>query len=854
MRCNSYRGTPVVIPFLGDAMVDFLDSTCDRLSPPRIDYGQATVERHWSGGKVFLVAIFNCSDNYEFDFSGNSMMFCSKYKWMGNQPHCIPRMDYTEDYTEWDEDTYTYEARTQPGVTKDCGDHNGGCAHECNKSTNKCECWKGYYLNPSDLSSCKDIDECQDSNGGCAQVCNNLPGEFVCTCETGYRIDDSNDKTCVDINECEDSALSWDCEGGCENLIGSYRCLPSTDGILEDTDDSTQNDYGVFPGTIKCKPGFQLSADGSECQDINECALEDEDPQTGRIIHRFCEYKCENTKGSFRCHCPEGYNLLEDKQSCTLSGLHPPAPSTIKEDDAKTLPAKSTNASLVNVTRCTYQIMYLSNGNFKCNCPGYKLSDDQHSCLMDKSFCSTGKGHERCSPGTCLLREDETDFTCKCPLGFRSEGLSCQDVNECTDGTHLCSHECQNTHGSYQCSCPQGLTLSNNFTCTDPCEPNSNGCDHMCLADKGGECSCREGYRLKSDGKSCEDVDECLEHNGGCDQKCRNLQGTHACSCDRGYELTKDKRTCQKTNLQPRDNCRQLQKPRNGNVSCMRHIEKQFFKWNCAITCNVGYVLQGSRHRTCNYSGKWDGSETKCVEKRVLQTSGPRTELCPALKPAHNGVISPEICTQGPSKNGVNCQLKCDSGFVPIGHLQTTCVLGLGWTIKSELQCTPEWQSPEQTNAFGFLKSLLIAPRNSTRNQIVSPTTESPHGSDKFNTRANIRSNPLNSVQQIYPSRLIPSLTEPPYDSRSKPARPNRPPVQSAITFDHKSETRSKPAQLTVIDGSEYYIVCPDRGTIRVSAENSVNLPQGCSRQKVLPSNNLSRRMRSSHRHRNTNS
>ncbi|XP_052846692.1 signal peptide, CUB and EGF-like domain-containing protein 1 isoform X2 [Drosophila gunungcola] len=710
-----------------------------------------------------------------------------------------------------------YEARTRPGVTKDCGDDNGGCAHECNKSANKCECWEGYYLDPSDLSSCKDVDECEESNGGCAQVCNNLPGEFVCTCETGYRIDESNGKTCVDINECEDSALSWDCQGGCENLIGSYRCLPSTDGILEDTGVSIQNDDGVFPGTIKCKPGFQLSFDGSECQDINECALEDEDPQTGRIIHRFCEYKCENTKGSFRCHCPEGYHLLEDKESCALSGLHTPAPLTIKEDDAKTFPAKSTNASLVNVTRCTYQIMYLPNGNYKCGCSGYKLSEDQHSCLMDKSFCSTGKGHERCSPGTCLLREDEMDFTCKCPLGFRSEGLSCQDVNECTDGTHMCSHECQNTYGSYQCSCPQGLMLSNNFTCTDPCEPNKNGCDHMCLADKGGECSCREGYRLKNDGKSCEDVDECLEHNGSCEQMCLNLQGTHACSCDTGYKLAKDKRTCQKTNLKPRDNCRQLQKPRNGNVSCMRHIEKQFVKWNCGITCNVGYVLQGPRHRTCNYSGKWDGSETKCVEKRVLQTSGPRAELCPALKPAHNGVISPEICTKGPSKNGVNCQLKCDSGFVPIRHLQTTCVLGLGWTIKSELQCTPEWQSPEQTNAFGFLISLLIASSNSSSNQTESPTTE------------------------------------PPYDSRSKPARPNRPALQSAITYDHKSETRSEPAQLTSNDGSEYYIVCPDRGTIRVPAEKSVNLPQGCNRQKVPPSN---RRMRSSHRHRhrNTNS
>ena len=33
------------------------------------------------------------------------------------------------------------------------------------------------------------------------------------------------------------------------------------------------------------------------------------------------------------------------------------------------------------------------------------------------------------------------------------------DINECV-GSHGCSHGCTNTNGSFQCTCPDGLFLS----------------------------------------------------------------------------------------------------------------------------------------------------------------------------------------------------------------------------------------------------------------------------------------------------------------------------------------------------------------------------------------------------------
>ena len=43
------------------------------------------------------------------------------------------------------------------------------------------------------------------------------------------------------------------------------------------------------------------------------------------------------------------------------------------------------------------------------------------------------------------------------------------DIDECTDGTHMCEQICQDTPGFYTCSCPQGFDLN----------PNGRNCDGM---------------------------------------------------------------------------------------------------------------------------------------------------------------------------------------------------------------------------------------------------------------------------------------------------------------------------------------------------------------------------------------
>ena len=98
------------------------------------------------------------------------------------------------------------------------------------------------------------------------------------------------------------------------------------------------------------------------------------------------------------------------------------------------------------------------------------------------------------------------------------------DIDECA-GSHGCSHGCNNTIGSFQCTCPDGLFLSDDErNCegnyiyylvfvqlrnyyvihTTGCAVDNGGCGQICMQDSlGYSCSCLDGYTLGSDGKHC---------------------------------------------------------------------------------------------------------------------------------------------------------------------------------------------------------------------------------------------------------------------------------------------------------------------------------------------------------------
>ncbi|XP_078621100.1 uncharacterized protein LOC144887611 isoform X2 [Branchiostoma floridae x Branchiostoma japonicum] len=63
------------------------------------------------------------------------------------------------------------------------------------------------------------------------------------------------------------------------------------------------------------------------------------------------------------------------------------------------------------------------------------------------------------------------------------------------------------------------------------------------------QCSCRKGFKLNSDGLTCDDIDECETNNGGCAQVCSNFDGGFECSCGKFFKLNSDGLTCDESAL-----------------------------------------------------------------------------------------------------------------------------------------------------------------------------------------------------------------------------------------------------------------------------------------------------------------
>lgn len=166
-------------------------------------------------------------------------------------------------------------------------------------------------------------------------------------------------------------------------------------------------------------------------------------------------------------------------------------------------------------------------GQFICTCPGNgepvdmpikccRQSPNTRKCghICDYSLwaitqipaqtCARFKNCATCKSGS---YGESTDVCETCRDGWEIGNGSCnKDENECQTNNGECEHNCENTIGSFRCSC-------------------------------------HTGFKLSDDGKSCEDIDECQDNNGGCEQSCENKDGSWECRCDNG-ELEIDGISC----------------------------------------------------------------------------------------------------------------------------------------------------------------------------------------------------------------------------------------------------------------------------------------------------------------------
>ncbi|XP_055969618.1 nidogen-1 [Sorex fumeus] len=165
----------------------------------------------------------------------------------------------------------------------------------------------------------------------------------------------------------------------------------------------------------------------------------------------------------------------------------------------------------------------------------------QNPCYIGTHGCDTNAA---CRPGP------GTQFNCECSIGFRGDGQTCYDIDECSEQPSVCgSHAvCNNLPGTFRCECVEGYQLSDTGVCTaiehqrpiNYCTAGLHDCDipqrAQCIYTHGSSysCSCLPGFT--GDGRACQDVDECQLNRCHPDAFCYNTPGSFMCQCKPGYQ------------------------------------------------------------------------------------------------------------------------------------------------------------------------------------------------------------------------------------------------------------------------------------------------------------------------------
>ncbi|XP_012868977.1 PREDICTED: latent-transforming growth factor beta-binding protein 2 [Dipodomys ordii] len=425
----------------------------------------------------------------------------------------------------------------------------GVCANTVGSFSCK-DCDRGYR--PSPLShTCEDVDECKDTLSTClGGECKNTPGSYQCLCPSGFRL--ANGTICEDVDECVGEEYCAP-HGECLNSHGSFFCLcapgfaSAEQGTsCQDVDECAATDPCLGGDCVNtegsfncmCQTGFQLSPESGECVDIDEC---------GDYRNPVCgAWQCENSPGSYRCvlSCQPGFYMaptgdcidIDECANDTVCGSHGFCDNTdgsfrcLCDQGFETSPS---GLVCVDVNEC--ELMLAVCGAALCeNVEGSFLC----LCTSDLEEYDAQEGH-------CRPRGAGAQSIPEAPTGDHMPGPIRMECYSGHNGDPPCSSILGQNSTQAECCCTQGARWG------DACDlcPSEDSVEfsELCPSGKGYipvEGAWTFGQTMYTDADECVLFGPALCQNG----RCLNTVPGYICLCNPGYHYDASHRQCQDHN------------------------------------------------------------------------------------------------------------------------------------------------------------------------------------------------------------------------------------------------------------------------------------------------------------------
>ncbi|XP_019409279.1 PREDICTED: low-density lipoprotein receptor-related protein 2 [Crocodylus porosus] len=435
----------------------------------------------------------------------------------------------------------------------DCGDNSDelGCLFRACNSHTEFTCNNGRCISREYV--CNGINNCYDNGTSDERNCPER------TCQTGFtKCQNTNiciprtylcdgDDDCGDMSdESPTHCVSLTCTNS-EFRCTSGRCIPAhwfcDQGV--DCADGSDEPTSCVPHVRTCSSDQFRCDDGRcipatwICDGDNDCGDMSDEDQRHNCANRNCtaaEFTCVNSRPPMRRCIPRAW-VCDGDADCS---------DAYDEHQNCTRRSCSANEFTCNNGLCIRN-SYRCDRRNDCGDSSDERGCVYQPCQQHQFTCQNGRCISKAyicdGDNDCGDESDELEHLCNTPEATCSPHQFKCDNGNCIEVVKVCNRldDCLDNSDEKGC----GINECN--------DPSISGCDHECTDTQTSfYCSCHPGYKLMSDKRTCDDIDECTETPSVCSQICENTAGSYICKCAPGYVREPDGKSCrQNSNISP---------------------------------------------------------------------------------------------------------------------------------------------------------------------------------------------------------------------------------------------------------------------------------------------------------------